>query len=136
MFFRCRFGRVLLRRPCAPRGIVLAGVDPCVRARLDPVNPTNLMDKQNTWFGPDNDTQDLLDLFSKPDSWARSRSQIGVFKFGPQQLKETGQPSVNSLDQLVKVDAFRKPRSWGIPSDHLTTPTGKTDSGGKDLSCG
>jgi hypothetical protein len=24
----------------------------------------------------------------------------------------------------------------GVPSDHLVTPTRKTDSGGKDLSCG
>ena len=24
----------------------------------------------------------------------------------------------------------------GVPSDHLFTPTRKTDSGGKDLSCG
>jgi hypothetical protein len=103
---RCFSAAILVALFCASHaptgGIVLAGVDPGVRPRLDPVNPTNLMDKQNTWFGPDNDTQDLLDLFSKPDSWARSRSQIGVFKFGPQQVKETGEPSVNSLDQLVK----------------------------------
>jgi hypothetical protein len=47
-------------------------------------------------------------------AWAKSRAQIGVFKFGPQQVKAIGQPPVNSFDQLVKVDAFRKLREWSI----------------------
>jgi hypothetical protein len=68
------------------------------------------LSRRNVWFAPDNDTADFLDLFSKPDLWAASRSRIGVFKFGPQQIKTNGQPAINSVDQLIKLDAFQKLR--------------------------
>lgn len=67
----------------------------------------------SVWFTPADETADFLTLFEQPDLWARSRSQIQVFKFGPKQVG-AGKAEMNSLQDLEKVDAFRKLQTWGI----------------------
>ena len=42
------------------------------------------------------------------------------------------QREMHGVDQLLGLYML----GAGVPSDHLATPTSKTDSGGKDLSCG
>jgi hypothetical protein len=66
------------------------------------------------WLGPDNDTPDLLDLFSDPQLWSNARAQISVLKLGPQQVGGSNPTHINTLADLSKVKAFQLLRSWGI----------------------
>jgi hypothetical protein len=38
------------------------------------------------WFAPNLGSPDLLELFTQPPLWTRSRGQIGVFQFYERQL--------------------------------------------------
>jgi hypothetical protein len=66
------------------------------------------------WFAPDGDTPDLLDLFKRPNAWAKTRTQINVFKFSPSQVASSSPSMVNTYADLAKVDAFRKLKEWQI----------------------
>jgi hypothetical protein len=66
------------------------------------------------WFGPDNDTADLVDLFQQPQLWTQARSKVSVLKLGPQQVSDGGARHRNSLSDMRKADAFQLLRSWGI----------------------
>ena len=68
----------------------------------------------SVWFAPDSETPDLVEMFRRPELWAESRSHISVFKFGPLQVRSTGKPPVNSVDDLARVGAFQKLGTWGI----------------------
>jgi hypothetical protein len=66
------------------------------------------------WFGPDNDTADLLDLFKQPQLWVEARSKLSVLKLGPQQVSDGGPPHPNNLSDMRSANAFQLLRSWGI----------------------
>ena len=68
----------------------------------------------SVWIAPDSETPDLLEMFQRPEMWAESRSRIKVFKFGPRQVALGRKPTQNSIDDLARVDAFRKLEAWGI----------------------
>jgi hypothetical protein len=69
---------------------------------------------QQVWFAPDSETPDLIEMLQRPELWAQNRSRISVIKFGPQQVRATGKPAENSIDDLVKVGAFEKLAAWHI----------------------
>ena len=64
------------------------------------------------WFNPAPESADFQTLFTQPDSWSAARKQISVFEFAPSQLRQS--KLRNSLEDMVRVDAFQKLRSWGI----------------------
>jgi hypothetical protein len=65
------------------------------------------------WFAPDEDSQDLLQLFTQPELWASVRPKINVFKIGPVMAgaKHSGP---TGLEQLAAAGAFQRLREWGI----------------------
>jgi hypothetical protein len=68
------------------------------------------------WFAPGPGTPDYLRLFDHPEEWAHTRALVRVFKFYNQHT-QTPPPAMvgpNTYDALVRVDAFRKLRRWGI----------------------
>jgi hypothetical protein len=69
-------------------------------------------DSRDVWFSPDNDTPDFVELFTRPEAWKKGRTQVKVFKFGPQQVESVGK--INSYTELFKADAFRKLKNWKI----------------------
>lgn len=68
------------------------------------------------WFSPGPGTLDFIGLFERPGEWAHTRQLVDVFKFYNQHLQSPADPIVgpNSYDALVRVDAFRQVRRWGI----------------------
>jgi hypothetical protein len=66
------------------------------------------------WFSPDNETPDLLEMFTRPESWRVARSHIKVYKLGPQHFELQSSLKINSLRDLEKVSAFQKLKRWGI----------------------
>jgi hypothetical protein len=68
----------------------------------------------SVWYSPDDDTPDLLDMFTRPQQWSVARSHISVFKFGPQHFELHSKLQRNSLGELDRVGAFEKLRMWGI----------------------
>jgi hypothetical protein len=68
------------------------------------------------WFCPGPGTLDFIRLFERPDEWAHTRQLIDVFKFYNQHTQSPADPMVgpNSYDALVRADAFRQLRRWGI----------------------
>lgn len=68
---------------------------------------------RQVWFAPDEDSPDLIQLFTRPDLWASVRPKINVFKIGPVMAgaKHNGP---NGLEQLAAVGAFQYLREWGI----------------------
>ena len=68
------------------------------------------------WFSPGPGTLDFIGLFERPGEWAHTRQLVDVFKFYNQHLQSPADPIVgpNSYDALVRVDAFRQLRRWGI----------------------
>jgi hypothetical protein len=66
------------------------------------------------WFAPDNDTADYLDLFRSPGLWSHARSQISVFKLGPQQAGGNDPSDRNTLSDLRNANAFSQLAHWGI----------------------
>lgn len=71
-------------------------------------------DRPQIWISPDTETPDLLTMFQRPEQWAESRSRIGVFKFGPRQVGIGAKAKQNSMDDLIRIDAFHKLDAWGI----------------------
>lgn len=67
-----------------------------------------------TWFAPNEDAPDYIDLFKQPTLWAKARSRVSVFKFSPKQVSKNKLSQTNTFDDLVSANAFRKLRSWGI----------------------
>ena len=79
--------------------------------------PAGAADHQSTppiWFSPDDETPDLLDLFSRPYEWPVARSHLGVLKLGPQHFETHPQLKINTLADLAGVSAFEKLKAWGI----------------------
>ena len=68
----------------------------------------------DVWFSPAVESADYLDLFVKPELWASVRGRISVFKFSPAQVRRPKPGDVNTVDDLKRVDAFRKLQRWGI----------------------
>jgi hypothetical protein len=66
------------------------------------------------WYSPDPHTPDFTTMFAHPELWSRARARIHVFEFSPQQTMGRNHDGINTSDDLAKVDAFRKLRSWGI----------------------
>ena len=68
------------------------------------------------WFSPGPGTLDFIGLFERPGEWAHTRQLVDVFKFYNQHLQSPADPIVgpNSYNALVRVDAFRQLRRWGI----------------------
>jgi hypothetical protein len=66
------------------------------------------------WFSPDNETPDLLEMFTRPDLWQTARSHIKIIKLGPQHFELQSSLERNSLLDLQKVKAFEKLTKWGI----------------------
>ena len=68
------------------------------------------------WFCPGPGTLDFIRLFERPDEWAHTRQLVEVFKFYNQHTRSPADPIVgpNTYDALVRVDAFRQLRRWGI----------------------
>jgi hypothetical protein len=67
------------------------------------------------WFCPGPGTLDYTRLFAHPEEWTRARQLFSVFKFY-QQHTELPAPEIvgpNSLDALVRADAFRTLNRWG-----------------------
>jgi hypothetical protein len=64
------------------------------------------------WYHPPIDSPDLLDLFKRPEEWARSRSRIGIFKLGPPGLeRKKGGVSYSDLSAAA---VFKTLEQWGI----------------------
>lgn len=84
------------------------------------------------WFGPNNDTLDLLDLFQQPQSWAEARQKIAVMKLGPQQVSDGGGPHMNALSDMRRVQAFSLLRAWGIKLSIEAPAIKKWDCSGKN----
>lgn len=68
----------------------------------------------SVWLAPAPASPDLLDMFRRPELWARTRPQIQVFHFSPAQLDGRHALVANDLSDLAAVDAFRKLRGWGM----------------------
>jgi hypothetical protein len=65
------------------------------------------------WFGPDPETPDYTDLFSKPELWPKARQHVDVILLGPGQAF-TRADVINDLTTLQGVDAYRKLQQWNI----------------------
>lgn len=67
------------------------------------------------WFSPGPGTVDMLRLFDEPDTWARARSVMDVFKFyqGHTRTVPTPGEGPNQYEAFVRADAFRKLMRWG-----------------------
>jgi hypothetical protein len=77
-------------------------------------SPAMAMERRDVWLSPDAYTPDMLDLFRRPELWARARERVGVFKFAPPQVDPGIQAVRNSYAALKGVDAFAALRQWGI----------------------
>ena len=93
---------LLLALVVAPRAVSVASTLPVSADRI--------------WFSPGPGTVDYLRLFEHPEEWPRTRDVVSVFKFYAQHT-QTPPPAIvgpNSYDALVRVNAFRKLRGWGV----------------------
>lgn len=73
----------------------------------------------SVWFTPNLGSLDLVDLFSRPDGWARARSSTRVFKFYEENLISAAPADCplcgpNLLPDLVSRGAFVALSSWGL----------------------
>lgn len=66
------------------------------------------------WLNAAPASQDFLDLFRRPELWARARPRIQVLHFSPLQVDGGHGQVANNLADIAAVDAFRKLRAWGI----------------------
>ncbi len=80
---------------------------PVAAARAAPPFPS-------VWFTPASASPDYLDLFRKPELWARARAKIQVFHFAPAQLDGRDTGVGKTYSDVLAVDAFRKLRAWGM----------------------
>ena len=74
--------------------------------------------EKQVWFTPNLASEDMLDLFTRPEQWQRARSEVTVFKFYSGQIlaDATGCPDCgpNRLPNLASVGAFSRLGGWGI----------------------
>jgi hypothetical protein len=56
----------------------------------------------------------MLDLFRRPELWARARERVDIFKFGPRHVAAGATSTRNSYAALKGVDAFAALRQRGI----------------------
>jgi hypothetical protein len=64
----------------------------------------------SVWFMPTSYSPDINDLFSYPNQWPKARALVDALVFSPSHIE--GQHSL--LSGLLAVDAFRRPKAWGI----------------------
>lgn len=76
--------------------------------------PAIALDRQAVWLSSDDSAPDMLDLFRHPELWARTREQVGVFKFVPPHVDPRIASVRNSYAALKDVGAFRLLRQWGV----------------------
>ncbi len=71
---------------------------------------------ERIWFAPGPGTLDYQRLFERPDEWPRVRELVTVFQFYQQhtQMPPASILGPNSYDALVRVDAFRRLKQWGM----------------------
>jgi hypothetical protein len=72
-------------------------------------------DAMSVWFAPNNESPDLLDLFRKPELWARTRKLVNVFQLAGQQASGSRVFKTNNYADLTAVNAFQTLRAWHIP---------------------
>jgi hypothetical protein len=72
------------------------------------------LERQDVWLSSDDNAPDMLDLFRRPELWARARERIGVFKFAPHHVTSGIAGMHNSYGALKEADAFAALRKWGI----------------------
>jgi hypothetical protein len=74
--------------------------------------------KPPVWFAPNLASEDMLDLFTRPEEWPSARSNVTVFKFYASQIlaDETGCPECgpNRFPSFTSVSAFSRLAGWGI----------------------
>lgn len=75
--------------------------------------PGTAADKESVWLAPDAESPDFMQMFSRPDSWPKARSQINVLKLLPRHFNPDA-TGINTFNQLKEVGAFKKLASWGI----------------------
>jgi hypothetical protein len=78
------------------------------------ISPTRSDERPVIWFAPNGESPDLVNLFVTPEAWREARTRVNVFKFGPQQVSTSSSSKFNTLMELVKADAFRKLKDWGV----------------------
>jgi hypothetical protein len=76
--------------------------------------PATALERRDVWLSSDDNTPDMLDLFRRPEAWARARERVGVFKFAPQHVNPRITAVRNSYAALKNADAFALLRRWGI----------------------
>jgi hypothetical protein len=81
---------------------------------LSLAGPANALDRQAVWLSSDDSAPDMLDLFRHPELWARTREQVGVFKFVPPHVDPRIASVRNPYTALKDAGAFRLLRQWGI----------------------
>lgn len=75
--------------------------------------PAVARDRQSVWFSSDSSAPDMVDLFRRPELWARAREHVGVFKFVPPHVDGSA-AGRNSYAALKDAGAFALLRQWGI----------------------
>jgi hypothetical protein len=95
----CVSGRLLA-------GLLLAGL-------LNLASPAIALDRQAVWLSSSN-APDMLDLFRRPELWARARERVGIFKFFPSHVEPRNAPIRNSYAALKNAGAFALLRQWDI----------------------
>ena len=66
-------------------------------------------------FGPGEDTPDLIQLFTRPELWATTRTKVNVFQFSPA-LAGAKHSGPNGLAQLAAAGAFQSLRNGVLTS--------------------
>jgi hypothetical protein len=74
---------------------------------------------RQVWFAPDLGSDDLLDLFTRPEAWSQARASTDVFKFYVQQVvserrSQCPECGPNVLLNLLGVAAFRRLDRWRV----------------------
>jgi hypothetical protein len=81
--------------------------------------PARAATQTQVWFHPNLGSEDLLRLFSEPDSWPRVRERINVFGFGFASLRDPNNAAIqkfgpgNNWLAIQRADAVRKLSDWG-----------------------
>jgi hypothetical protein len=82
------------------------------RARAPKVRPCG---GRAVWYAPDDDSPDLINMFTEPNLWRDARRRIAVFKLGPQHFEATSRAlRRNFLGALNSAGAFKLLQEWGI----------------------
>jgi len=75
--------------------------------------PALALERQAVWLSSSN-APDMLELFQRPELWARARERVGVFKFFPSHVEPRSAPVRNSYAALKNAGAFALLRQRGI----------------------